>query len=315
MSSRSQHATRYHRPAQFLDQPLDVTFIRHGKSSGNLAKQLQYEGKLTPEKLNELKQLLRVDWDIPLVEDGYAEAKTIGKALITDSIFDIKTIDVVLVSNYRRTRETAHGVLTALGFHPHRKIELNPTVGERDWGELYLIDDIQQQKGSDLRKQDPFCWAPEAGESIRSTRERVQHLFSTLNRRFGGKRVLIFSHGEFILSAMAEITRTYDQEQFGKMLERGMPNCGVVQFSRLSETGHESRYYSHMRQFAVNADPRYGDWGGELKPIVLPEYNLRNLLLGPSERSNQILQLLGNKGAPNKLKLDDACEIGDLKSS
>jgi broad specificity phosphatase PhoE len=228
-----------------------------------------------------------------LSSTGREQARLLGEALKLDPDFNLDSIARVFVSNYRRTRETAHYVLSAAGFNPQQKIELNPTVGERDWGDHYLIDEIERQRHYQLRKEDPFCWSPEAGESMRHTRERVNHLFATLNRRFGGERVLVFTHGEFIISAMAEIQRVYDQEQFGELLVKGMPNCGVVQFSRLSPEGEESQYYSHIRRFAAgDLQGKYADWNGEKSPIVLPNYTLENLLLPPSQRSSRLLTLL-----------------------
>ncbi len=283
---------RFSRTPQFTDQPLEVNFIRHGLSAGNFVKKLVKEGKLSGEKLAQLLELLRIDWDIPLVPAGIKEAQEIGLRLKDDPFFDPKSIDVVVVANYRRARETGYEIINAAGIDPKKVIELNPTIAERDWGDHHLQEAEKILRAEKLRIEDPFCWSPTDGENMRFARERVHHVFGTFNRRFGGKRVLALSHGEFIVSAKSEICRIYDQVAFGQLIQQGIPNCGLVQFSRLSPEGVESKRYSHIRQLAVKSAAHQGDWSGAWQEIQHPKYDLSNIRAPATDRSKAILELL-----------------------
>ncbi len=284
---------RFQNLPQFSHEPLEVNLIRHGLSAGNLFKQLLNTGKLPPEKAAKLMDLIRIDWDIPLVRKGHEQAKQLGLKLKADPFFDPKSIDVVVVANCRRARETAYGVMDAAGIDPKLIIELNPRIGERDWGDHHLQDKDLIARAEKLRIEDPFCWSPHEGEKMRYTSERVNHAFTTFNRRFGGKRVLGFTHGEFIVSAKAEISRIYDPLDFSELLKQGIPNCGLLQISRLSPEGKESNGYTHLRQFAVESSARQGDWSGKWQEIIRPKYDLSNIVAPPTDRSKEILELLG----------------------
>lgn len=157
---------------------LNISAIRHAESEGNV------DPKLYAEKH---------DSEIGLTARGIEQAKKISVEEVLLNINNRKF--VIYTSPFVRARTTAEIFCGTHDMFRGVKINENPLLIERQWGELR--DKVLNNSISDADFQ--FFKRPIGGESFFDLYQRVLVFCEYLHRKYSDDtRIIIFSHGEWI---------------------------------------------------------------------------------------------------------------------
>lgn len=175
---------------------MNLTAIRHCESIGN--KKRIVDDNAVPNGENDA-----------LSESGREQAQQLAKEL------EKHQFDVIIMSPFRRTRETIAPYLT----QHEVPVVVSDLVGERNAGvwKGKMVDDIKSYCDEHGIK-DRVSWKPEGGESILDVYERAKSFLDYLKESFPAKSVLVCSHTNFlrcldILIVGADIFDFYDGEE------------------------------------------------------------------------------------------------------
>ncbi|HVZ76225.1 MAG TPA: class I tRNA ligase family protein [Candidatus Paceibacterota bacterium] len=118
-------------------------------------------------------------------------------------------IDMIIVSPFLRTRETAQIVQRALGL-PDQAVMVDERL--REYGFGVFSGKKSEEFHAAISFESQFDTAPEGGETFVDIRRRVGDFIFELERRYVGKRILIISHGNplWMLGAVAARTPLSD---------------------------------------------------------------------------------------------------------
>ncbi|BCJ76281.1 phosphoglycerate mutase [Catellatospora sp. IY07-71] len=158
--------------------------VRHGESVGNLAAvRAEQEGA---ERLD----LAPRDPDVPLSPLGQEQAAAVGRWLRT-----VPPPDLVLISPYLRTVETARGALAGLDL----PTACDERLRDRDLGQLDLLTthgvrSRYPQEAERRARLGKFYYRPPGGESWADVALRLRALLADLRRDHPGGRVLLVTH-------------------------------------------------------------------------------------------------------------------------
>lgn len=181
-----------------------LILVRHGQSLWNL------ENRFT-------------GWvDVPLTEQGIAEARRAGELIKNVSI------DVAYTSGLRRAQDTLANILDASGKTATPVIR-DQALNERDYGDLAGLnkDDMREKYG----EEQVHIWrrsydvAPPGGESLKDTRERTLPFFerAILGDIKQGKDVLVVAHGNSNRSIVMALENLTPEQILAKELATGVP--------------------------------------------------------------------------------------------
>ncbi|SDR14005.1 histidine phosphatase family protein [Pseudoxanthomonas sp. CF125] len=252
-----------------LRMPSRMVLIRHGESQGNIVQKAIKKKKIAayPEGFNEVP-----DREFRLSKRGQEQAKTTGSWLKTQYP---NGFDIIYVSDHIRARETAALVCESAGWHDCQ-IRIDPLLGERSWGNFQTAHEHKRDALMALRKRDPLHAAFPDGESLLFTRLRARNLIQKAATQFADKRVLIFSHGEYIEAFWSELAHwsTEKSVEFFHSNAGNVRNCQVVEFSNsnphtLSDEGLLRWVKSSCPYFEI-----YGQWS----ELSYRKFNPRELL-------------------------------------
>jgi probable phosphoglycerate mutase len=161
-------------PAFGPGQPTTIVLVRHGVTPHTTGR--RFSGGLGGD-------------NPPLSEEGRAQAAEVAAWLteLKDSV------DVVVASPVRRTRETADIVATALGL----SVEEEPAFAEMEFGEW---DGLSFTEVAERDRERLDAWfadmaaAPPGGESFVTVQERVLAGLARLLETHAGRTVVLVSH-------------------------------------------------------------------------------------------------------------------------
>lgn len=163
-------------------------FVRHGETDMNITNTLS--GRV----------------EAILTDNGRAQAKLSGASLKDKPV----TIDYIVCSPLKRTRETAAIIAEEIGF-PLEKIEYNALFLERSFGPLEGTDskDFIKSPG-DYRKIDDV----EGAETIEALQQRAEKALAYA-KSIEADNVLVVSHGAFgraFRRVVQELPHTHEYE-------------------------------------------------------------------------------------------------------
>lgn len=206
--------------------PARLVAVRHGESEANLINKAIKKGIISgyPPGFSEIP-----DREIRLSKTGVEQTIPTGEWL-REQYPD--GFDLIYVSDHTRAKETAALVCQAAGWH-NVEIRIDPLLGERNWGRFTSADREQRDHIMEYRNRDPLHTPMPDGETMLETRNRSRELLDRAARELTGKRVLVFSHGEFIEALWSEIAHmnTERQLEFFHSSKGDIRNCQVVEFS------------------------------------------------------------------------------------
>lgn len=217
--------------------PINLIFVRHGKSEGNVAGKKSEQGDhsaFTDEYRGRHSSAWR------LTDLGISQAEAAGDWLLNNLPPEYFRY---YVSTYLRAMETA----AHLGL-PAADWRMVDFLRERDWGALDVLDNderwIHHAANLHRRDTDRYHWRAPDGEAmadIVATRTKI--LFDQLARECSNaQQVVVVCHGEFIAGSMVRLCY-WSPEQFNAWDVSDDPhdkirNGQIIHFSRVHpETG------------------------------------------------------------------------------
>ena len=154
------------------------TVMRHGETSNNVAERWNCD-------------VHAVD---PLTENGVAQVRQSAAILVEKAQRDGRAIDLIVMSPFPRTEETARIVAETLGISSDKMI-VDERLSEWNVGPQYdgksFIEFFAVRNTSD----DRYHFAPEGGESYAQVFTRASDVLYSLEKEYKGKNILIITHG------------------------------------------------------------------------------------------------------------------------
>jgi 2,3-bisphosphoglycerate-dependent phosphoglycerate mutase len=173
--------------------------------------------------LTELNRDKRVGgrYDVPLIEEGRWQAREANEA------FDGTPFDVVISSPLARALETAEIIAGVR----REDIVVEEGCTERSFGEMEGLTPAQ------VRERLPqvryvrighvdYSLNPPGGETFEQLHERARRFLDRTQQLYGGKKVLLFGHENFLQQLHGVIRGLGPMES----LERAILNCELNQF-------------------------------------------------------------------------------------
>ncbi|HYZ61559.1 MAG TPA: histidine phosphatase family protein, partial [Acetobacteraceae bacterium] len=177
--------------------PDRVWIVRHGQSAGNVARDAAHAARLPRIDITER------DIDVPLSPLGVEQSDALGRWFAEMS--DGRRPNVVLVSPYRRARETAEriraqGALAEDAVGP----VMDERLREKEFGVLdrltrYGIEQTYPEQAELRRFLGKFYHRPPGGESWCDVILRLRSMLDTVSLHYGGMRVMIVAHQVVVL--------------------------------------------------------------------------------------------------------------------
>ena len=226
--------------------PNRLWVVRHGESSGNVARDTAHAARLT--HINTGGR----DVDVPLSRLGEQQSRALGRwfaAMPGD-----RQPEVVLTSPYRRALQTATLIHSAGGLrvHPADFIQ-DERLREKEFGVLdrltrYGIEQHHPDQAEFRRILGKFYHRPPGGESWCDVILRLRSALDTISLHHDGARVLIVAHQVVVLCLRYLLERMTEDQILRIDAEGDVANCSVTEYA---------------------FDPRQGRGGG----LVLQAYN------------------------------------------
>jgi broad specificity phosphatase PhoE len=205
---------------------MDLVFVRHGESEGNVATARSKAGD-NSLYTGEFQDRLASRWR--LSERGCEQAKAAGLWL---SGHGLDAYHRRYVSEYTRAMETASllGTCGPSWYCDHR-------LRERDWGSAEGLrrDHPVMIDWKARQKRDPFYAIPPNGESMAGLSSlRLRPLFDTLHRECSDQQVLVVCHGEVMWGYMQLLERMAIQEWTKRHASKAwrIHNCQILHYTR-----------------------------------------------------------------------------------
>jgi broad specificity phosphatase PhoE len=196
-------------------RPQSLILIRHGESTGNVAREVALAGGA------EVMDIPERDPDIPLSDLGRVQAKQVGAWLATQEQPDVimsspyvRALDTARIATGRvdvrvdeRLRDREMGILNRLTFKG---------VTERFPGEVERMKDVGK-----------FYYRPPGGESWADMALRLRFLISELPDR----RILITAH-DAVIMLFRYIIEGMSEAELMELEQAPVANCSVTRWER-----------------------------------------------------------------------------------
>jgi 2,3-bisphosphoglycerate-dependent phosphoglycerate mutase len=201
----------------------ELVLLRHGQSAGNVARDLA----IASEELT--INIEGRDTDVPLSALGERQARALGRALCAAA----PAPDVMLVSPYRRTQQTATLMLAAAGWTV--PIVTDERLREKEFGVLERLTrwGIVQKFPAEVaarRRIGKFYYRPPGGESWVDVILRLRSVWESMRHDYAGRRVVIVAH-QVIVLCMRYIVEGLNEEQLLAIDRAGeVANCGITRY-------------------------------------------------------------------------------------
>jgi len=206
--------------------PHRIWVVRHGQSSGNIARDRAEAEGVT------LIELEHRDADVPLSELGERQSRALADWVLGQP--EELRPQVVLSSPYVRAMQTAAAVAAALG-HREDALIVDERLREKEFGVLdrYTSSGIRAtfpELADQRRLVGKFYFRPPGGESWCDVILRLRGVVADLQRSHVGTRVMIVGH-QVIVNCMRYLLEGLDEKAILSIDHQGdVPNCGVTEY-------------------------------------------------------------------------------------
>ncbi len=209
--------------------PDRLWIVRHGESAGNVARDAAQAAKAARIDLAER------DVDVPLSRLGEQQSDTLGRwfAAMPDSARP----DALLVSPYRRARQTAERIRAAGGLCADADApSADERLREKEFGVLdrltrYGIEQSYPEQAEFRREIGKFYHRPPGGESWCDVILRLRSALDTISLHQGGRRVLIVGH-QVVVLCLRYLLEGLDEDRILAIDREGdVANCGVTEYA------------------------------------------------------------------------------------
>lgn len=264
--------------------PLNLVFVRHGESEGNVANSRSRLGDHSAFTTDFLDRSSRT-WRLTNI--GIDQAIAAGKWLKEQFP---QGFGRYYVSEYHRAMETA-----AYLDLPEARWYTEPDLRERDRGyvDVKSHEELKEQWDYVLKQRtiDSFLWCPPGGESLAQMRGgRIRNHLGTLARECSNLSVIEVVHGEVewtcrLLLERMSLKRFYQLDQSKSSKDR-MHNCQILHYTRVNpKTGVKEVTYNWMRSVCPwDLSLSSNNW----QKIIRPSYTSKELLDLVKEQNRMI---------------------------
>jgi broad specificity phosphatase PhoE len=211
-------------------RPALLVLVRHGESARNVAK--KHNRFFLDDESRKAVQGIP-DWQIPLTDVGHRQAADTGRALRDR----FGAFDYVYHSGYRRTEETAAGILAAYPDEERAtmRVRANAFIRERDSGYTYDMTTAEAEAAFPWLQPywdtaGPWFGRPPGGESLADVAQRVYQYLNMLFRDRAGQRVLVVTHGGTMRAFRFLLERWTFAELPARLDACRTPNCCVLPY-------------------------------------------------------------------------------------
>jgi broad specificity phosphatase PhoE len=205
-----------------------LVLVRHGESARNVAKKTN-RFFLDDESRKAVQGI--ADFAVPLTALGERQAAAAGRML--RARFGV--FDYVYHSGYRRTVDTAAGILSAYADHERAgmKLRAHAFVRERDAGYTYDMTTAEAEAAFPWLQEywdthGPWYARPPGGESLADVAQRVYLFLNMLFRDRAGQRILVATHGGTLRAFRSMLERWPVEDIPALLKDCKTPNCGVT---------------------------------------------------------------------------------------
>lgn len=246
-----------------MTMPRRLVQVRHGQSEANVVQKNLIED-LDPEVVTEIYS--RPDWMQRLSPLGIEQAKNAGDWIRRD-IGKLASFDVIYASPFLRTFETA---CYAIG---DEDAEITPEdrIIERDWGLYGMLSREGQEryypKTFRNKYMNPLYARLDGGESIMDGYARRRDMNGTLHREYPDGAVLMFTHGDTLMTDRYASERMLPEEFVDMMRDasQDMLNCSVLDRTRVNpedpeDVREKQRWMRIVHTTCPELSPNGGNW-------------------------------------------------------
>ena len=208
--------------------PQDIWLVRHGQSSGNVARDA------AEAAAGHLIDIAERDVDVPLSDLGVRQSHALGDWFA--SLPDDKRPNVVLHSPYVRAAETARIIINAIGRDKLMTVQVDERLREKEFGILdRLTTHGISHKYPELYEQrqhvGKFYFRPPGGESWCDVILRLRSVLDTITREYCKERVLIVGH-QVTVNCFRYLFERLDEASILDIDRAGdVPNCSSTSYS------------------------------------------------------------------------------------
>lgn len=217
--------------------PARLWIVRHGESSGNVARDAAHASGLARISIEER------DVDVPLSVCGVEQGQALGAWF---AAMPVETRpDVVLTSPYLRARHTADLIAAEGGLAPGlRDQAVDERLREREFGILDRltsmgIRELFPEQADARRVMGKFYHRPPGGESWCDVILRLRSALDTISLHYSGRNVLIVGHQVVVLCLRYLIENMTEAEILAIDSLGDVVNCGVTEYAFDPGAGHD----------------------------------------------------------------------------
>jgi 2,3-bisphosphoglycerate-dependent phosphoglycerate mutase len=216
-------------PPYVQNWPSRLWLVRHGESSGNVARSLAEAGGLA------MIDIADRDMDVPLSALGEHQARALGRWFGQKRVEERPS--VVLASPYVRALQTSRLVIGGAGIGAHTAlVELaDERLREKEFGAFHQLTKagIREHHPEEAKLRDhvgKFYYRPPGGESWCDVILRLRSVLDTIQLQFQGERVLVVAH-EIVVLCMRYLVERMTEGQLMSIDTAGdVANCSVTEY-------------------------------------------------------------------------------------
>lgn len=202
--------------------------IRHGESIGNVAAVRAQADRAETIDIDER------DADVPLSSTGATQARAVRAWITSPSTI---APDAVVVSPFRRARQTANLALEGLALTP----TIDERLRDRDLGILDLLTKtgIEARMPDESRRRDrlgKFYYRPPGGESWADVLLRLRSLLRDIDEDHAEERVLLVAHDATVSMIRYLLECMDEQTLMESARQTPIANCSISSWRREGRT-------------------------------------------------------------------------------
>ncbi len=215
--------------------PLRLWVVRHGESSGNVARDAAHAAGAARIDIPER------DVDVPLSALGHRQGAALGRWFA--GLPEAERPDLVLASPYRRAVETAEAIAAAGGLAPGAPAFLrDERLREKEFGILDRltragIEQLHPDQAELRRDLGKFYHRPPGGESWCDVILRLRSALDTVALHHDGRRILLVAHQVVVLCLRYLLEGMTEAEILAIDAEGDVANCGVTEYAFSPDAG------------------------------------------------------------------------------
>ncbi|MDQ6611575.1 MAG: histidine phosphatase family protein [Gemmatimonadota bacterium] len=209
--------------------PAHLWIVRHGQSSGNVARDsADADGLLFID-------IAERDVDVPLSPLGGEQADALGRWF--GEMSAAMRPCTVLTSPYLRAQQTVQRIQNVGGLHAHAKTFVDERLREREFGILDRltrrgIEQRYPEQAAARTRLGKFYHRPPGGESWVDVILRLRSVLDTISLHHAepGSRVLIVAHQVVVLCLRYLLEDMNEQQILRIDTDNDVANCGVTHY-------------------------------------------------------------------------------------